>query len=112
MAKSICRIRKYRKAAHLSQFELARLLGLRSQGAMSDIESGRKRPGITIALACEIVLGLPIRELYPNVAEQVVRDVRARTGRLHEVLQSRNSRAASKKSVASIMARLDGHLDP
>ena len=50
-------LRKYRKSAHLSQRELARLIGLRSQGCMSEIEAGLKRPGLDAELASEVVFG-------------------------------------------------------
>jgi len=70
MAKHHCRLRKHRKSARLSQRELAALVGLKSQGALSDIETGIKCPTLPLAFACAAAFGVAPEELFPGLFEQ------------------------------------------
>jgi len=101
-----CRIRKYRKAVHISQRELAFLVGLASQGVMSEIESGVKRPGTKTAVACTIALGASFRELFPELWERVEGDVLARARDLSADLEDARNRQAARVSVAALISRL------
>lgn len=65
MAIRFTHLRKYRKCAHLSQRELAYLVGLSAQGTVSEIEAGLKHPSLTVEASCEVVFSAPLRELYP-----------------------------------------------
>jgi len=103
-----CRLRKHRKSAHISQRELALLAGLRSQGAVSDIEAGRKRPNIETAFACATVFGVPTGELFPGVEERARIDVMERARRLQTQLAGRSRRAAATRNVAALISRLGG----
>lgn len=69
MAKYPCHLRKFRKSAHLPQSELAHLLGLHSQGQLSDIEAGVKRPGIGVAVACAVIFETSVEEIFPGLVE-------------------------------------------
>jgi transcriptional regulator with XRE-family HTH domain len=71
-----CRVRSFRKAAGLSQRQLARLIGLKSQGQVSDIETGRKGPGLATILACVIVFDCSVGELFPTIWSQARYDIR------------------------------------
>lgn len=68
MTKTFCRLKKLRKAAHLSQRELARLVGLKSQGVISEIEAGLRRPGLIVALSSAVVFDRPVAEVFPALA--------------------------------------------
>ncbi|HEX3651886.1 MAG TPA: helix-turn-helix transcriptional regulator [Rhizomicrobium sp.] len=102
-----CRIRKYRKSAHLSQRELALLVGLRSQGALSDIEAGRKHPSVGVAFSCEIVLGTSARELFPRLYRKLEVDALRAARRLQERLRRRKGRSAAVANVAALITRIE-----
>src|SRR4051794_27313694 len=97
-----CRIRKYRKSAHLSQRELALLVGLLSQGTISDIEAGVKRPSSAVALSCEVVLGISTRELFPRMVRKAEADALRSARRLKARLEAGRGRLAAIASVAAL----------
>jgi transcriptional regulator with XRE-family HTH domain len=103
-----CRIRKYRKAAHLSQRELASLIGLASQGVMSEIESGLKRPGLRIALACSAALDASLPDLFPRLSKQVEHDLLAHARELTADLERARNRHVARGTVAALISRLAG----
>jgi transcriptional regulator with XRE-family HTH domain len=78
MAFPSSRLRAYRKSAGLSQQELAVLLGLRSQGLISQFESAAKRPGIEALIACGWMFDTPLKDIFPELHRAVERDVAAR----------------------------------
>jgi len=108
MANHHCRLRKYRKSVHVSQRELASLIGLHSQGALSEIESGRKRPALEPALACAVTFGVPVEDLFPGLAAHVKQEVLARARRLHADLAPRKNRTAATVGLAALISRLGG----
>jgi DNA-binding XRE family transcriptional regulator len=55
-------VKAYRAWRGISQARLARAAGL-TQGALSDIERGRRRPGLDAAKALAKALGLPVANL-------------------------------------------------
>jgi transcriptional regulator with XRE-family HTH domain len=101
-------LRKYRKSAQLSQRELAYLIGLRSQGSLSEIESGLKRPGLDAEAASEIVFGSPFREMYPDLYAKAERNVLANARHLHERLSPKPRRFHTATYLAALISRLDG----
>jgi len=107
MAIQHCRIRKYRKSAQLSQRELALLLGLRSQGTVADIESGRRKPGLAVTLACEIVLGISARELFPRLYRGAERNVLAEARRLSAKLEKSGDRPRVAATVSAMVKRIE-----
>ena len=102
-----CRIRKFRKSAHLSQRELALLVGLRSQGALSDIEAGRKHPSVVVAIRCEIVLGTPTRELFPRLYRKLECDALRAACRVQTRLLKQAGRSAAAAGVAALITRVE-----
>lgn len=53
------RLADYRRRARLKQYELADLVGLH-ETTLSQILSGRRRPGLDIAVRIEAVTGVPV----------------------------------------------------
>lgn len=104
MTKYPCRIRQLRKSAHLSQRELAYLVGLKSQGVLSQIEAGRKRPGLAIAAACAIVFDRPIAEIFPSLHVQFERLALASA---REFAQSEEVGPATQAFLTALLARLE-----
>ena len=101
-----CRLRKFRKAAHLTQREVATLVGYASQRAYSDMELGVKRPALGTALACSILFDVTLDELFPSLIEHVERDVLARSQRLYEVLADEVDRDVTATVLSGVVARL------
>lgn len=64
-------LRTYRKRAGLSQAEMAQLLGCRSGAKVSRYERFARQPTLQTAFAYEVVFGVPVRELFGGVFEQV-----------------------------------------
>ncbi|MCZ4109556.1 helix-turn-helix transcriptional regulator [Brevundimonas diminuta] len=61
-------LRNARKRLELSQEELARRVGLKSKGHLSDIERDKDVPSLRVALALERETGVPAETLSPDVA--------------------------------------------
>lgn len=98
-----CRLRPYRKAAALSQRDLGLLLGLASQSSVSEYEAALKRPSLSTVVASEILFGVPARDLFPALYEEVRQDLVIRAKDL--------SRSKSRKPAAGLTALL-GRLIP
>lgn len=103
-----CRLRKFRKSAHLTQREVATLVGYASQRAYSDVELGLKRPALGTALGCCILFNASLHELFPDLAEFVGRDVLARARKLNVELEERPSREAAVSHIAEVIGRIGG----
>src|SRR5512134_3334033 len=64
-------LRMYRKRAGFSQREAAFLLGCQRAAKMSRYERFSRQPNVETALACEIVFGVPVRELLAGTSQKV-----------------------------------------
>lgn len=100
-------LRRYRKNASLSQRELAFLVGLTAQGLVSDIEAGLKHPSLGVEACCEVVFGIPLRDLYPLLYAKAENEVYERAIALLENLSSSPDRAEAVSYVAALISRLD-----
>lgn len=56
---SLCYLRSHRLVWGLTGKELASLIGLKSSSHMSRIESSKRAPRIEVALACQVIFGVP-----------------------------------------------------
>lgn len=110
MSRPISRVRKYRKTAQLSQRELAKLLGIRSQGAMSEIESGPACPALRTAIACEILFGVSTRELFPTLYREAESQLLAGASELRKTLHS--NRIIPRQHLAALINRLNSTNPP
>ena len=105
------RLRKLRKFANLTQREVARLVGYTSQRAYSEMESGQKRPALGTALACCILFGASLEELFPTLAQDVGRNVVVQARRLLEEVAKHGKREITVDFIATVVERL-GELHP
>ena len=80
-------LRTYRRRAGLSQTDLASLLGCSNGADICRYERGHRCPNIKRALACEIILHVPLRELFPGIYEEVEPSLIERAHGLHKALQ-------------------------
>jgi transcriptional regulator with XRE-family HTH domain len=108
MAISYSCLRKFRKFAHLSQRELAFLVGLSSQGQVSEIEAGLKHPSLGVEACCEIVFGAPLRELYPALYARAENELFEHALQLCAKLVADQSREEAAAYIAALISRLDG----
>jgi DNA-binding XRE family transcriptional regulator len=106
MAKHHCRLRKLRKTAKLSQRELAYLIGLKSQGVLSEIEAGLTRPSLAMAIASALVFDMPVEGVFPGMLSDAQRAVLARARNLLDEMGESGSRSSAGASVADIISRL------
>lgn len=75
----LCYLRTHRKIWGLTQEELASLIGFGSATQISRIENGKRAPRVESALACQVIFGIPPKEMFPHayalVEERVMRNV-------------------------------------
>ena len=75
----LCYLRTRRRVWGLTVKELASLIGLRSGSHMSRIEHGKRNPTVEVALACQVIFGIPPSAMFPDVytlvEEEVVRNI-------------------------------------
>jgi transcriptional regulator with XRE-family HTH domain len=95
--KPLCYLRTQRRVWGLTQKELAKLLGFRSQGHMADVENSKRAPTVRSALACQVLFGIPPAAMFPHlfdrVEDRVIRDVYER----HEALSDTTSPKGLRK---------------
>ena len=75
-------LRSYRRHAHLTQEELAYLLGASTGAKVSRYESGNRAPSLETGLAYEAALGEPVAKLFRGRYEAVAERVAERRRKL------------------------------
>lgn len=71
-------LRSYRKRFALSQDEVALLMGTISGDKICRYERFTRVPKLETAIALEVILKTPFRELFPGLYRQIERDTAAR----------------------------------
>jgi len=92
-----CYLRTHRLAWGLTVTELASLIGLRSRSHMSRIEHSKRAPKVEVALACQVIFGLPPSAMFPHVFSQVEDRVMWNIYQLHLALENTTSLAGIRK---------------
>ena len=64
-------LRTYRKRAGLSQDEMAYLLGCTSGTKVSRYERLARQPSLQTAFVYEVVFGIPVRDVFGGVFQQI-----------------------------------------
>ena len=77
-----CALRTHPRIWGLSQRELADILGMESRAHVSRIERGKRSPTLETALACSTLFGVPLGELFPQLAIVSGERLRERISRL------------------------------
>jgi transcriptional regulator with XRE-family HTH domain len=90
-------LKSYRRHAHLSQAELAYLLGASTGAMVSRYEGGSRTPSLQTGLAYEAALGEPVSKLFRGSYEEIQAKVAKR--RRHLVIEEKRQ-GASVGSVA------------
>lgn len=102
-------IRAHRKRWTLTQEELATLLGLTTQAAVSQYEGTGKRPGIEILIAAKTIFNVSCREMFPRVYDEIEGELLARAQALHKRIEGRGdvSAATKLKFLAELIQRIE-----
>lgn len=92
-------LRMQRRKWHLTQEELAFLLGYLNQSIIGRLEREERTVTLVAAYACAMIFGVEVRELYPALLESVEQRV---LGRLIELRERLAQGAPSEKALAKL----------
>ena len=84
-------LRTYRKKSGLTQREVALLLGWKQGEQFSRYEKQHVIPTLQVALACEAIFRVPVKELFPGVGGPIAREMAARIETLTVSLQKKSA---------------------
>lgn len=79
-------LKTYRRRAGLSQDELAYLLGGETGTTVSRHENGKRLPTLDTALAYELILGAPVRDIFAGETETLHKTISDRAEKLAKKL--------------------------
>ena len=82
----LCYLRTHRRVWGLTQRELARIFGYRSATPISRIEAGQCIPGMEIALASQILFGVPPDAMFPQHYGEIEEKMMQRIYQFHQEL--------------------------
>jgi transcriptional regulator with XRE-family HTH domain len=90
-------LRMYRRRAGLSQEDVAYLLGCHEGTKVCRYERYRRIPTLATALAFEVILGVPVRELFAGIYEKAECEVKRRVGFLARRLITKPGRGTARR---------------
>jgi transcriptional regulator with XRE-family HTH domain len=93
----LCYLRTHRRVWGLTVKELASLIGLRSASHMSRIEHGKRSPKVEVALACQVIFGIPPSAMFPHVYTLVEDRIMWNICQLHSALEKTTSLSGLRK---------------
>lgn len=99
-------LRTFRRQAGLTQRELAQLIGCPNDIAVSRLERSSHRPRLHVALACEVVFRASLRELFPDMYEEVEQLVFTRAHTLRRRLVATSRLTPRKRQCLKTVGRL------
>lgn len=75
----VCQLRRHRRTWGLTQRDMAKLIGTIKPLQISRYETSKRAPGLEVALACQVIFGVPPASLFPDtyalVEEAVIRNM-------------------------------------
>jgi transcriptional regulator with XRE-family HTH domain len=96
-ANVLCYLRTHRRVWGLTVKELAALIGLKSASHMSRIEHSKRSPKVEVALACQVIFGIPPSAMFPHVYTRVEDRVMWNICQLHSALEKTTSLSGLRK---------------
>jgi len=93
----LCYLRTQRRVWGLTVKELATLIGFRSASHMSRVEHGKRTPKVEVALACQVIFGIPPSAMFPHVYTLVEDKVMWNICQLHSALEKTTSPSGLRK---------------
>ncbi len=92
-----CRLRWLRRRWHLTQKELAILLGDKSGTAVSRLECQERQPSLEVAFGCQVLFGVAPLDLFPSLFTEVEEHVVGRIRGLYGTLEGSRCESARVK---------------
>ena len=93
-------LRAQRRKSGLSQNEVAFLLGRINGAQVSRYEKRRTLPSVETALACEVIFGIPVAELFAGVRDSIGKDVAKRRQELTSTLRTKTPKGSKAQMAA------------
>lgn len=81
-------IRTFRRRCGLTQQDMAFLFAIGDGTAIGRYERGRRMPSLRAALACQVILGAAVHDLFPDIYHEVEFVTRNQAHRLIEALRA------------------------
>src|SRR5665213_1283879 len=100
----LCHLRTHRRVWGLTVKELASLIGLQSASHMSRIEHGKRSPKVEVALACQVIFGVPPSAMFPHVYTLVEDRIMWNISQFHLALEHTTSLSGLRKRELCEMA--------
>lgn len=104
--------KKHRRDSHLSQSDVAFLLGLKGISVLSRYENGDRSPHAKHLLMLHLIYGVPIEALYQEHKEVLKEEIIDRLAKLHSVcaVQEGNKKMKRRKLfLEDALTRLTDH---
>lgn len=73
------------------------LLGLKHRGYVSKLENGARVPGLSLAISIEVLTGVPLHELFPDLYEVIEEETLARVTQMLMLSEHHASASAESK---------------
>ena len=93
----LCYLRTHRRVWGLTQRELVSLIGFGSATYISRIEHGKRAPKFEVALACQVIFGIPPSVMFPHVHTFVEERVMRNIYRFHLALSNTTNLSGLRK---------------
>lgn len=82
-------LRLHRRKWALSQEHVAQLLGLKARSVISRYERGLGLPPFRCAFGLQLLFGVPIQDLFPELTQSICDDVMRQAIRLDEAVRDK-----------------------
>jgi DNA-binding XRE family transcriptional regulator len=100
-------LRTHRRGRGLSQDDVAYLLGTTSGTSISRHEKAERLPKLETALAYEIVLGVPIRDIYAGTFRALEKGILKRAAKLATRVSQRPASVARAHKLRTLSRLID-----
>lgn len=95
-------LRIWRRRASFKQKEIAKLVGLKGQNQVSRLEHHKREPSLRVAIATEVLTGISMRDLYPQIFDDVQAETLSRVNDMLAVIaEQRHEKGMAKKRYLS-----------
>ncbi len=99
-------LRKHRRRYAFTQAEIAYLMGGMCGTKVSRYERAARRPHLHTALACQIIYGVSVDELFPGVYDQTIFDIKRRARTLLKEFEAKGYPQHKKDRLTAILEAL------
>lgn len=94
---ALCYLRTHRRNWGLTQRELAELIGTVSSTQMSRYENSKRAPKIEVALACQVIFGVPPSTMFSDAYALAEEEVMRNMHRMDQALSNTTSLSGLRK---------------